>query len=288
MVLCLPRPCTKARSTIDHADFENDSTPSHTVAAQYRAATDEQDATRFLMILRWRGGDTEFSLAKDYCVSDDPIDRCVGAEILGQIGYPAGGTFIDESLELLIPMLADTDPLVIAEAAHALGMRHDPRVIPHLVAIADHPDSGVRYGVTHGLQCHEDQEAIRTLITLSNDPDPDIRDWALFGLGTQIDTNTPAIREALFRGLNEEDDEARGEALVGLARCGDERVVAALLDEWAEPPIGSLSLEAAAAIGDCRLLPRLYRQREIWLGKGDVEEPFRTLLSDAIAACEPD
>ena len=115
----------------------------------------------------------------------------------------------------------------------------------------------------------------------------EVADWALFGLGTQIDTNTPAVREALFRGLNEEDDEARGEALVGLARCGDERVVAALLDEWAEPPIGSLSLEAAAAIGDRRLLPGLYRQREIWLGKGDVEEPFRTLLSDAIAACEP-
>jgi len=87
MVLCLPRSCTKTRPMIDRADFENDSTPSHTVAAQYCEVTDEQDATRFLMILRWRGDDTEFSLAKDYCVSDDPIDRCVGAEILGQIGY---------------------------------------------------------------------------------------------------------------------------------------------------------------------------------------------------------
>ena len=76
-----------------------------------------------------------------------------------------------------------------------------------------------------------DARAIAALIELSSDPDYDVRNWATFGLGSQIDTDTPAIREALWARLEEPEDEVRGEAWVGLARRGDVRVAAALLRE---------------------------------------------------------
>lgn len=72
---------------------------------------------------------------------------------------------------------------------------------------------------------------INKLIQLSRDTDREVRNWATFGLGSQVDTDIPAIREALFARREEKDDEIRAEALVGLARRGDIRVAAALLNE---------------------------------------------------------
>ena len=104
-----------------------------------------------------------------------------------------------------------------------------------------------------GLLGQEHTDAINTLINLAKDSDTDVRNWALFGLGSQIDINTPEIRNALFEGLDEVDDEACSEALIGLATRGDPRVVDAILKEWEGDSISQLSIEAAENIGDLRL-----------------------------------
>ncbi len=72
---------------------------------------------------------------------------------------------------------------------------------------------------------------MHALIELSADSDFDVRNWATFGLGTLIDLDTPEIREALRQRLDEEDDELRGEAFVGLAKRGDTACIAPLLRE---------------------------------------------------------
>ncbi|QPJ62057.1 MAG: hypothetical protein G3M70_09315 [Candidatus Nitronauta litoralis] len=51
-----------------------------------------------------------------------------------------------------------------------------------------------------------------------------MRDWATFGFAQQINSDTPAIRKALFERLEDSDTDTRGEVLVGLARRKDPRV----------------------------------------------------------------
>src|SRR4029077_14951716 len=106
----------------------------------------------------------------------------------------------------------------------------------------------VRYGVVFALMGHEDRQALETLAELTRDPEAHVRDWATFALGSQAEADTPELREALVSRLADEDDDTRGEALVGLARRGDWRVLTALRRELESGSVGSLAVEAAALI----------------------------------------
>jgi HEAT repeat protein len=107
--------------------------------------------------------------------------------------------------------------------------------------------------------------AVHTLIELSRDQDELVRDWATFGLGSQIETDTAPIREALFARLSDADEIVRGEALVGLARRRDERAIEPLIQELQRYPaekIGDFAIEAAEEMADARLLPILTRLKQ--------------------------
>src|SRR5205814_7161779 len=122
----------------------------------------------------------------------------------------------------------DQDVQVLSAACIALGHLHDPRAVEPLVRLKDHPSEDVRYGVVFGLSGQHDDLAIATLIELSADQDSDVRDWATFELGTILDidgVDTPPLREALPARLSDPDDDTRAEALAGLARRKDERVL---------------------------------------------------------------
>lgn len=264
--------------------LENDSTSSQIVAERYRLAIDQEEHDESLVLIHYRGTEDEFTLGVEYSDSDDPLDRATGADILGQLGW-TDQAFLEESVKVLIPMLKDSDAFVAYCAAIALGHRSDPQAVPYIIEVSSHEDSQVRYGVVSGLLGQEAPEAIDTLILMSADPDTDVRNWALFGLGSQIDIDTPEIRRALFDGLNDPDEEARGEAMVGLALRGDSRVVDAILKEWEGEFIGKLSIEAAENIGDTRLLSRLTG----FLKTMDLEDDplYREQIEQAVAACSP-
>jgi HEAT repeat protein len=123
------------------------------------------------------------------------------------------------------------------------------------------------------------------LIQLSRDGDRDVRSWATFGLGSQIETDSPVIRTALIERLSDSDPEVRGEALVGLALRHEPSVVDALRAEWQHGDISLLSLEAAMETGDPNLLPHLLRFRDM-LDTSDAPQCAET-LAEAITACTP-
>jgi HEAT repeat protein len=262
--------------------LENDSTPSREIVKKYRQVIDQEDYDESLVLIHYRGGAEEFALGLDYCHSKDSLDRATGADILGQLGW-TDNTFLDESVEVLIPMLKDSDSNVASCAATALGHRSDPIAIPYLIDISNHEDPQVRNSVVFGLLGHDAPEAISALILLSSDSNSDVRNWAIFGLGSQIDIDTPEIKQALFAGLSDSDDEIRGEAMLGLAVRGDCRIVDLILKEWEGQTISRLSLEAAEASGD----PRLYSCLVSFLDNIDMDEDpaFREQLEQAIAAC---
>lgn len=227
---------------------------------------------------------------RDLSSSSEEKSRDTAATILGQ-GWVGTKFASERCAEILLAMLAkEQSASVLASISFALGQMHDPRAVEPLVGLSGHADAHVRYAVVTSLCGQDDPQAIAAMIACSSDPDRDVRNWATFGLGAQIDTDTPAIREALFARLDEEDDEIRGEAIVGLARRGDLRVLAPFLKELnsAEPEVLNewiLTHDAAEALAahanstsPKELLPVLTKLAALGIGEKDQ-------IQAAIARC---
>lgn len=250
---------------------------------QIALTTDDEDIIwDAVSTLQFRGNRQVLEAASKLCESQNSKERQLGADILGQLGIPQR-TFPDESLQILLRLLErEDDTSVLQSIGIALGHLHDSRAIETLVKLKNHPSADVRFGVVRGLLEYEDELAITALIELSADQDYDVRNWATFGIGCQINTDTPAIREALFeRFLNEnhyENYEIYGEALVGLAKRKDERILPQLIEELSSDYVSVLAVEAAAEMADSRLYPALMRLKEWWNGN-------QSLLETAISKC---
>jgi HEAT repeat protein len=247
------------------------------------------DRWDFISLLRNRGTrevlDRSIALTK----SSHSEERTIGIQILGQLGTP-DRTFPDECLTTLIGLLEDElDPSLLQSIGIALGHLHDARAIEPQLKFCSHPNWGVRHGVVLSLNGHDDERAIAALIRLSADDHPYVRNWATFGLGSLIDVDTPNLREALHqRFLLEDtaDEEAReiyGEALVGLARRQDERVLPTLIAQLMSDDVSILAIEAAEKFANPQLLPALL-QAQTWC---EPDGYFANLLATAIVACQP-
>ncbi len=234
------------------------------------AASDEDTAWEIIPILHQRNTWDDFARARVLCESDDAHARKVGADILGQLGVSRDNrdTFRSAAVDVLLAMIErESDPDALNAIAVALGHRKDARAIPYLIALKDHPDDRVRFGVVFGLLTHEDEAAINALIALSADPDADVRDWATFGLGSMIEADTPAIRAALWARVTDEDADTRGEAIRGLAQRHDRDIIKPLIDELdaiAPGACGSLLLEAVEELADPKLYAAFKRHYDAW------------------------
>ena len=134
-------------------------------------------------------------------------------------------------------------------AISALGHLDDPRAIPLIAALHSHPSEQIRFTVACALGSFpNDPLSVQTLLILMEDADADVRDWATFGLGVLGDQDTPEIREALFHRLNDQDLNAREEALVGLAKRHDTRILPDLISALEQSSIGDRVVEAAYTI----------------------------------------
>lgn len=109
-----------------------------------------------------------------------------------------------------------------------------------IAAIHSHPCAEIRFTVACALGSFpNDLLSVRTLLTLMDDADADVRDWSTFGLGVLGDQDATEIREALCQRLHDEDVDAREEALVGLAKRHDMRILPQLIHELEQPSISS-------------------------------------------------
>jgi HEAT repeat protein len=180
-----------------------------------------------------RGGTREvFEAARSLCESACPLEQRVGCGILAQLGAPEM-PFASASFPLVASVLRNSANLdTLANALCALGWLRDLRGVDLVLPYLNHADSDIRYWVTQALTAlHDDNRSIKGLIRLTADPSVEVRDWATFGLGSMTERDTPAIRNALVACLDDPDAIVRGEALVGLAKRQDERVVKPLLRE---------------------------------------------------------
>lgn len=241
---------------------------------------DEDIRWNAVQTLQWRGNNEVLERAVGLCSNSSPQKRCLGADILGQLGLP-DRTFPTESSRKLRGLLKpDEDAAVLHSALVGLSHLSDQDAIPSIVPFSTHPDLKVRHAVVLALSGYENPMAIECLIHLSNDSDELVRDWATFALGTQIDLDTPEVRNALMSRIDDPDDDTRGEALVGLARRKDERVIPAIKKELESDCIGKLAIEAAELIGSDQLQTSLIALRNWW----DIDPK---LLEQAITASQP-
>ncbi len=264
--------------------LRHDSRSTQEIVRSAISTADEDVCWDNIWILQARGGKEELAAAAKLCKSLDPNDRIVGVNILGQLGIP-DRTFPQECGDVLLDLIStEENSNVLASIGIAFGHLKDARGVLPLIKFKEHPNPGVRMSVVLGLTAQEDERAIAALIELSADDDGDIRNWATFALGSQVDTDTSALRDALFdraileTGADDPSAEIRGEALLGLAVRKDRRVISPLLEELECESVGVLAVEAALAAADVRLYPALIALQEWW----DLDTE---LLESAIASC---
>lgn len=230
--------------------------------------------------LQRRGSDEVFQRAAALCGSFCEFERELGADILGQLDI-SEEPLLQNRVALLLEMLeTERAPRVLIAVLSALGHQRSVEAIEPASRLRHHDDNDVRFAVVMALMYQDHPVAVASLIELTRDRNSDVRDWATFALGTQSEMDSREIREALAARLSDEDDDTRCEALVGLARRGDDRVVAPLIKALGAETVSSLELEAAELIADPRLYPALLALRGRW--QSHDEE-----LENAIRTCAP-
>ena len=270
-------------------------TPQDHIAAALAEPPDSHERWDHVLSLQRRGDEATFQAAIDLLDSPEPAGRILAANVLGQLGVEAGvrveqRPFRRATGELLVARIErEEDPEVLKAFAHALGHLQEPRAIPALRALRDHPDPRLRRAVAFGLFGLDDDLAVSTLIDLSRDVEAEVRDWATFGLGTQLERDDALLRSALLARIDDADDNTRAEALRGLAGRGEKRAVAPLLSELDRPIAAddpSILYEALFALasqtGDERLCRVVETRGRAW----QAEQPMNLKADQLSAALE--
>ncbi|MDX6660546.1 MAG: hypothetical protein QOJ55_1368 [Solirubrobacteraceae bacterium] len=256
-----------------------------------RAAENDDAYWEAVSALHTRGEKRTFDLASVLCESYAAGERCLGADVLGQLGAapgasPAESEFAAASGGVLLALLEndEEEPAVLSSAAVGLGHLRDERAIERLAALASHLSPHLRVSVVHGLMGHDDDRAVSALVRLSADDEGSVRDWATFALGVQIDRDTAEVRDALAARLDDSNLDARAEAIRGLARRRDERALGAALEAAADgggPNLDEALVLLGASTGDARLLPHLERLR----ADAEASATYGDELERALARC---
>jgi hypothetical protein len=210
-----------------------DKTAEELFQTSFRGAYDDDAPWAAVRELRQRNTPGVFKLAISYSQSKIPLERARALDVLAQLGAGKRASerpYLDEGVAIAEEHLLDSDPMVVNSAAWALSHLANDRAISALIRLRVHPDPGVRWAVASGIVGTGREDAIQTLIGLMDDVDDGVRDWATFGLGTQCVEDSAEIREALRKRLNDTFEDARYEAIWGLARRRDERALRLLLD----------------------------------------------------------
>ena len=200
--------------------------------------------------LRRIGTREVFERAARWVKSEQPLERARGLDVLAQIGktfeHPSNN-YPQESYDLVSAVVQhDREFLPLRSAIAALGHLDDPRAVPLLTQFHSDPNPEIRFSVACALGSFaNDALSVGTLITMTHDSDEDVRDWATFGVGVLGDTDSFELRDALCRRLRDANRDVREEAMAGLAKRLDIRVLPALIDALGQPEISDRVIEAA-------------------------------------------
>lgn len=210
------------------------------IAALAEADEDSPEYRGLYMALTRKPEGEVFAAASALCVTTRASDRALGASILPE-KYPKTFNLLAERIQV------EQEEGALAAVIFKMGHNHNRRAVKLLVPFRQHRHEDVRFAVACALGGFDDPTAIDALIRLSSDEDDDVRDWATFGLGSMIETDTPEIREALFARIGDPHYPTQLEAMLGLAHRKDARAIEPLLKDMAEG-VNSMRCEALEEI----------------------------------------
>ena len=211
--------------------------------------------------LRQAGTREIFEHAARWVESDQPLKRARGLDVLAQIGKTAehpSNAFPEESYDLVSQALRkEREFLPLQSAIFALGHLGDARAVPLIAEFHADTRAEIRFSVAFALGCFPDDPlSVSTLLTMTGDADGDVRDWATFGVGVLGNQDSVELRDHLYRRLNDPNSDANEEAVVGLAKRHDLRVLPKLIDLLSQSSISGRAVEAACLLlgmkDDCK------------------------------------
>jgi HEAT repeat protein len=235
--------------------------------------------------LHSRATEDVFAKCCELVKSSNQKDKIIGVDVLSQLEIDQPFRK-EETLQILFKLLeTEVSPKVLVSIFNAIGHRNYETLsdsnIQVLSGYRNHANNDVRYNLVYALLCVDNPTAIETLIYLMNDKMSWIRDWATFGLGTQIDRDSEIIREALWKRVSDKHQEARFEAIVGLAKRKDIRVKEIINRELLNEEYGVLLFEAIEELNDKEFLPILYQTLE----KDEKDKNVKSYWIDAVKSC---
>lgn len=116
------------------------------IQAALAVPADEHAHWEPVAVLHWRGTREVFEAAETLCYSESVDERCLGTDILAQLGAETR-PFREEALPILMRLLDDADERVVHSAGIALGHHGDARAVGPLIAKAAHPSAAARYEI---------------------------------------------------------------------------------------------------------------------------------------------
>jgi HEAT repeat protein len=207
------------------------------------------------MEMQIRGGEDIINYAILQCSHKNYKFREIGAFILGQICIQDHQKLL-EIIKLLVDNATyDKSIRVRYTAVYSLGHRcargfkDYELIMPSLAKAVDNLAASVRMASAFALAFVKTRDAHPLLEKLLRDPDEDVRDWAGFAVNTS-GADSPSIRDALVKMLDDSFKEARYEAIEALASRHDKRVIHILKCELRKESIVTTIIEATSNFSD--------------------------------------
>lgn len=212
--------------------------------------------------LQLRGGYEVIQLANTFCQNSDYKKRKLGVFILGQINFISEKeeqTAFDILTKLAIE---DKSAMVRSTAIESMAHRCNKNssfytlLMKYCSMTFNNKSVYVRRATAFALSFINDEKTIPLLVSLCNDESDEVKNWAAFAINSN-EYDTKEIRDCFFEMFSDPNSEIKGEAITGLARCHDMRVITVLKQELKQKIVYDDIIKAVESLGDRNFIPIL-------------------------------
>lgn len=215
---------------------------------------------RLVSELRKRPNQDVFNQAFNLANSNQDKQVKIGLDVLQQLGFNPRFNQ-SKTLDLHFKLLNTSQSIkVLKSILYGIGHNNqelNSEQVNQLIPFRKSKSIQVRQALVSALSGVEEEVAIQTLIELTEDKVASIRNWATFAIGSLISIESPSIKQALWKRVNDEDYDTKWEAIMGLANRKENGVKQVISDELNRREYGTLMFEAILKLNNKTFIPSL-------------------------------